>query len=174
MSTGVRDLHLDTLEGRHSLVHHSELSSYFTCGRQASGRGSINLYSQEFRDSFIYIQSHPDFSLQVQWRRSSSHQRMNSWSFFCNTDFFNQLILFILHSSLSAITEMDWHCLARLLRWFSLTFCPCWLQTTILLISTSWVARIKGVSHHTRASVSLILMFSCHYTVVVNPINMFD
>jgi hypothetical protein len=26
-------------------------------------------------------------------------------------------------------------------------FCPCWLQTVILLISTSWVTRIIGVSH---------------------------
>jgi hypothetical protein len=29
----------------------------------------------------------------------------------------------------------------------SWTICPCWLQTTILLISVSWVARITGVSH---------------------------
>jgi hypothetical protein len=28
-----------------------------------------------------------------------------------------------------------------------LTICPGWLQTTILLVSTSWVARIIGVSH---------------------------
>jgi hypothetical protein len=26
-------------------------------------------------------------------------------------------------------------------------FCPGWLQTAILLISASWVARITGVSH---------------------------
>jgi hypothetical protein len=27
------------------------------------------------------------------------------------------------------------------------TVCPDWLQTSILLISASWVARSKGVSH---------------------------
>jgi hypothetical protein len=27
------------------------------------------------------------------------------------------------------------------------TICPSWLQTVILLISASWVARITGVSH---------------------------
>jgi hypothetical protein len=29
----------------------------------------------------------------------------------------------------------------------SWTICPGWLQTAILLISVSWVARITGVSH---------------------------
>jgi hypothetical protein len=31
----------------------------------------------------------------------------------------------------------------------SLTFCLSWPQTSILLISASWVATIKGMSHHT-------------------------
>jgi hypothetical protein len=44
------------------------------------------------------------------------------------------------------------------------TTCWVWLQTTILLISASWVARITGVSHgypwcfHTRRNMSRLAM----------------
>jgi hypothetical protein len=36
----------------------------------------------------------------------------------------------------------------------SQTVCPCWLQTVILLISVSWVARIIGLSHWCPADLS--------------------
>jgi hypothetical protein len=40
------------------------------------------------------------------------------------------------------------------------TICSGWLQTTILLISASWVARITGVSHWHPASLSRIKLWT--------------
>jgi hypothetical protein len=39
----------------------------------------------------------------------------------------------------------------------SKTICPGWLQTSILLISASWVARITGVSHQHPAQIILVI-----------------
>jgi hypothetical protein len=38
------------------------------------------------------------------------------------------------------------------------TICPAWLQTTILLISASWVVRIIGISHQHTADVYVIFI----------------
>jgi hypothetical protein len=38
----------------------------------------------------------------------------------------------------------------------SQTICPGWLQTAILLISASWVARIRGISHQRPAQLFLL------------------
>jgi hypothetical protein len=39
------------------------------------------------------------------------------------------------------------------------TICLGWLQTTILLISASWVARIIGVSHRCLAGFTFLILF---------------
>jgi hypothetical protein len=51
---------------------------------------------------------------------------------------------------------------ALFLWWFSFkivsqTTCLGWLQTAILLISASWVARITGVNHRSRAPHSYLI-----------------
>jgi hypothetical protein len=43
------------------------------------------------------------------------------------------------------------------------TICPDWLQTMILLIAASWVARIAGVSHQRPAYGFFKTFFFCYY-----------